>query len=103
MNIFRLLGDLSHLAAFAFLIHRLLTRKTSIGSSTARPASAARCRLEAAPTSAARRTRAPAPAGISLKTLELYLLVFLTRYVDLFTNFVSLYNTSMKVIYIGCA
>jgi ER lumen protein retaining receptor len=29
-------------------------------------------------------------AGISLKTQELYLLVFVTRYLDLFTNWVSL-------------
>jgi hypothetical protein len=28
--------------------------------------------------------------GISLKTQELYLLVFITRYLDIFTNFVSL-------------
>lgn len=39
--------------------------------------------------------------GISLKTQELFLLVFLTRYVDLFTTFYSLYNTVMKVAYIG--
>jgi ER lumen protein retaining receptor len=31
-----------------------------------------------------------APAGISLKTQELYLLVFATRYLDLFTHWVSL-------------
>jgi hypothetical protein len=46
--------------------------------------------LPAAPacchTSAAR----PSLPGISLKTQELYLLVFITRYLDLFTNFVSL-------------
>uniref|UniRef100_A0A7S3UAX2 ER lumen protein-retaining receptor n=2 Tax=Picocystis salinarum TaxID=88271 RepID=A0A7S3UAX2_9CHLO len=30
-------------------------------------------------------------AGVSLKTQELYAIVFLTRYLDLFTNFVSLY------------
>ncbi len=39
--------------------------------------------------------------GISLKTQELYLLVFITRYLDLFTAWHSLYNTSMKIIYIG--
>jgi ER lumen protein retaining receptor len=39
--------------------------------------------------------------GISLKTQELFLLVFLTRYLDLFSNFVSLYNTVMKVLYIS--
>jgi ER lumen protein retaining receptor len=34
------------------------------------------------------------PAGISLKTQEMYALVFATRYLDLFTNFVSLYVLS---------
>ena len=33
-----------------------------------------------------------APAGVSLKTQELYLLVFLTRYLDLFLRFISFYN-----------
>jgi hypothetical protein len=45
----------------------------------------------------------PPPAGISLKTQELYLLVFLTRYLDLFTNFYSLYNTLMKVVYLAAS
>jgi ER lumen protein retaining receptor len=40
---------------------------------------------------------------VSLKTQFLYMLVFLTRYVDLFFNFLSLYNTVMKVIFIGSA
>lgn len=39
-------------------------------------------------------------AGISLRSQELYLLVFVTRYLDLFTNYYSLYNSCMKVIYI---
>jgi len=30
------------------------------------------------------------PAGISLKTQELYALVFLTRYLDLFYSYISL-------------
>lgn len=38
--------------------------------------------------------------GISIKTQELYLLVFLTRYLDLFTTYYSLYNTIMKILYI---
>ena len=38
--------------------------------------------------------------GISVKTQELFLLVFLTRYLDLFTTFYSLYNSLMKVAYI---
>ena len=38
--------------------------------------------------------------GISMKTQELYLLVFITRYLDLFTTFYSVYNSVMKVLYI---
>jgi len=40
-------------------------------------------------------------AGISSKTQQMFLMVFITRYLDLFTNFVSLYNTVMKVLYIS--
>ncbi|KAL0542733.1 hypothetical protein IC582_017807 [Cucumis melo] len=40
-------------------------------------------------------------SGISLKTQELYALVFLTRYLDLFTDFISFYNTVMKIIFIA--
>ena len=39
--------------------------------------------------------------GISIKTQELYFLVFITRYLDLFTTFYSLYNTLMKIMYIS--
>lgn len=38
--------------------------------------------------------------GISVRTHELYLLVFVTRYLDLFTTFYSFYNSFMKVLYI---
>jgi ER lumen protein retaining receptor len=47
--------------------------------------------------------RAPyslATIGISLKAQELYLIVFLTRYLDLFTTFYSLYNGLLKIFYI---
>lgn len=40
-------------------------------------------------------------AGISLKTQELYALVFATRYLDIFTHYVSFYNTVMKLIFLG--
>lgn len=40
-------------------------------------------------------------AGVSLKTQELYAVVFITRYLDMFTHFVSLYNTVMKLIFLG--
>jgi hypothetical protein len=40
-------------------------------------------------------------AGISFKTQLLYAIVFCTRYVDLLTSFVSLYNSVMKVFFIA--
>lgn len=42
-------------------------------------------------------------AGISGKTQAMFAICFITRYLDLFIHFVSLYNTVMKVIYISCA
>ena len=39
--------------------------------------------------------------GISCKTQEIYLVVFATRYIDLFLYFVSYYNTIMKVMFLG--
>lgn len=40
-------------------------------------------------------------AGVSLKSQLLYLLVFITRYLDLFTHYYSLYNLVMKIFFIG--
>jgi len=40
-------------------------------------------------------------SGISLRTHELFLLVFVTRYTDLLTTYYSLYNSVMKVLYIA--
>jgi ER lumen protein retaining receptor len=39
--------------------------------------------------------------GISMKTQEMYLIVFVARYLDLFTTFYSVYNSVMKVLYIA--
>ncbi|KAJ8253857.1 hypothetical protein COCON_G00204690 [Conger conger] len=71
MNIFRLTGDLSHLAAIIILLLKIWKSRSC--------------------------------AGISGKSQILFALVFTTRYLDLITSFISLYNTFMKVIYIGCA
>ena len=38
--------------------------------------------------------------GVSAKTFELYLIVFCTRYLDLFMYFISFYNTFMKILFI---
>lgn len=40
-------------------------------------------------------------AGVSLKTQEMYALVFVTRYLDIFWNFSSLYNSIMKIVFLG--
>lgn len=43
-----------------------------------------------------------AAIGISFKTQALYVVVFFARYLDLFTgDFVSIYNTIMKLFFIG--
>ena len=39
--------------------------------------------------------------GISIKTQEIFLVVFVTRYLDLFTTFYSMYNSIMKILYIS--
>ncbi|KAI9357354.1 ER lumen protein retaining receptor-domain-containing protein [Zopfochytrium polystomum] len=41
--------------------------------------------------------------GISFKSQALYLVVFLTRYLDLFYKFYSIYNTAMKIFFIASA
>lgn len=39
--------------------------------------------------------------GLSLKTQILYVVVFVFRYLDVFTSFISAYNTFMKVFFVG--
>ncbi|KAF2076058.1 hypothetical protein CYY_002622 [Polysphondylium violaceum] len=40
-------------------------------------------------------------AGISLKSQILFTIVFTTRYLDLFSNYVSFYITIMKIVYLA--
>jgi ER lumen protein retaining receptor len=40
-------------------------------------------------------------AGISFKSQALFTTVYISRYLDLFTNFYSLYNTTMKITFIA--
>ncbi|GAB6020467.1 ER lumen protein-retaining receptor 3 [Chamberlinius hualienensis] len=68
MNIFRLVGDLSHLAAIFILLLKIWKTRSC--------------------------------AGISGKSQILFALVFTTRYLDLFTNFISMYNSVMKVVFL---
>lgn len=69
MNIFRLVGDLSHLAAILVLLLKIWKTRSC--------------------------------AGISGRSQILFAVVFLTRYLDLFTSFISVYNTTMKVFFLA--
>jgi len=71
MNIFRLLGDVSHLLAIIILLIKIWKTRSC--------------------------------AGISGKSQILFLIVFVSRYLDLVTNFVSMYNTTMKIFFIVSA
>lgn len=68
MNIFRLLGDVSHLVAIIILLLKIWKSRSC--------------------------------AGISLKSQLFFALVFTARYLDLFTNFISVYNTCMKIVFL---
>ncbi|KAH8868643.1 ER lumen protein-retaining receptor [Schistosoma japonicum] len=71
MNIFRLLGDFSHLVAILILLKKIRKTKSC--------------------------------AGLSGKSQLLFAIVFISRYLDVFFNFISLYNTIMKVFFISCS
>ncbi|KAH3684337.1 hypothetical protein WICPIJ_004683 [Wickerhamomyces pijperi] len=45
-------------------------------------------------------TKTRSISGISFKTQLLYSIVFITRYLDLFFSYISLYNTLMKLFFI---
>lgn len=42
-------------------------------------------------------------AGISGKSQILFTIVYITRYLDLVTTFISVYNTVMKVVFVGAS
>ncbi|CAD7085475.1 unnamed protein product [Hermetia illucens] len=42
-------------------------------------------------------------AGISGKSQVLFAIVYLTRYLDLFTTYISLYNSIMKIVFIAAS
>ncbi|XP_020290030.1 ER lumen protein-retaining receptor [Pseudomyrmex gracilis] len=68
MNIFRLLGDLSHLLAIIILLVKIWKTRSC--------------------------------AGISGKSQVLFAIVYTTRYLDLFSTYISAYNTLMKIIFL---
>ncbi|KAF9874414.1 ER lumen protein retaining receptor [Colletotrichum karsti] len=68
LNLFRILGDLSHLASIGILLHKMVQMNSC--------------------------------AGISFKSQALYLLVYITRYLDLFSTS-SLWNLVFKILFIS--
>ncbi|KAJ6659733.1 hypothetical protein lerEdw1_018448 [Lerista edwardsae] len=102
MNVFRLTGDLSHLAAIIILLLKIWKTRSCAGAwSTARESRVALLCIVFAGYRYPRKVAVL--KGISGKSQLLFALVFTTRYLDLFTAFISLYNTSMKLIYIACS
>lgn len=84
-----LLADLSHLASICILIHKIVTSRSCRGMHFI-VYTLYVCFLSLV------------PIGISFKTQVLYVVVFVTRYLDLFLGErVSLYNTAMKLFFIG--
>ncbi|SPO03503.1 probable HDEL receptor ERD2 [Cephalotrichum gorgonifer] len=68
LNIFRVLGDLSHLLSILILLHKMTQLKSC--------------------------------SGISFKSQVLYMVVYITRYLDLFWT-KSPYNLIFKILFIG--
>ncbi|KAI9782234.1 MAG: endoplasmic reticulum retention protein [Geoglossum umbratile] len=70
MNIFRLLGDLSHLISIFILLQKMKSSNSC--------------------------------SGISFKSQALYLIVYVTRYLDIFWTFShSLYNSIFKIVFVA--
>ncbi|KAI5864303.1 putative HDEL sequence binding protein [Durotheca rogersii] len=68
LNVFRVVGDFSHLASIFILLHKM--------------------------------TAVNGCSGISFKSQALYLLVYVTRYLDLFSTS-SIYNIVFKILFIS--
>ncbi|KAI2778864.1 ER lumen protein retaining receptor [Daldinia loculata] len=68
LNIFRVLGDFSHLASIGILLHKMIELNGA--------------------------------SGISFKSQALYLIVYITRYLDLFSTS-SIYNIIFKILFIS--
>jgi hypothetical protein len=83
-------GDLSHLASIFILVHKIHTSRSCRGQ----PPHLSWCVRLGLSNRALR-------SGISFKTQLLYVVVFVTRYLDMFWTYVSLYNSAMKLFFIA--
>ena len=91
MNVFRILGDLSHTASKCILIWAIHTNKSAEGQVALQDSYHVRSVL-----------LTDLLAGVSLITQTLYAAVFCTRYLDLFYTSVkgNLWNFVLKIFYI---
>lgn len=76
MDIFQLIGDFLHLVAMLMLVLKIIATRSVFGSWLS-------------------------DVGLSYKTQEIYLVVFLTRYIDLFLGWKSFYLFIMKILFIA--
>lgn len=93
MNIFRLTGDMAHLLSIIVLLLKIRATKSCRGTAWV-TAWGRSDRLEGSLGAAAPRSLDHLwpghTAGVSRKTQELYALVFVCRYLDLFYSYISL-------------
>ncbi|KAL9315504.1 hypothetical protein ACSQ67_016505 [Phaseolus vulgaris] len=109
MNIFRLAGDMTHLASVLVLLLKIHTIKSCAGRDDMFQSSITLVKsvkghyigITKEEKGTVSLMLVMLDKGVSLKTQELYAFVFACRYLDIFTNYVSLYNTVMKLIFLG--
>lgn len=82
-NPFRYAGDLVHILSIVLLLHKIRTHRSCSGMS---------CLYHIETLFRV--------IGISLKTQLLYAAVFTSRYLDLFTNYLWIYNIVLKVLFL---
>ena len=106
MNIFRIMGDLCHYTAIITIFAKIIASKSCMGIS-------GRCILVqfvvlktaflqyfVMNVCRIKDCHIYLQTNIFLRSQILFLLVFLTRYMDVFTHFISMYNTSIKIFFI---
>lgn len=94
MNVFRLIADLMHLASIFILLHKIKTSRSCVGKGV--------FLFLLLPAHATMNWNLDhLGLGISFKSQLLYSVVFLTRYLDLFGVWHSLYNSCMKIFFIA--
>lgn len=120
MNIFRFIADMLHLSAILVLLYRIRKSRNCIGKYLKIDRMRNRIRQIGKESNGNMKQIDSGSLvsiwsgklfmemltnllilGLSCRTQEVYLLVFLVRYADLFMYYVSAYNTMMKIFFIS--